>query len=177
MPGKVMMSYRSAALAVLVLAAAGCFYPPISKSNPPPEAAIIEVPYDLVWDATMAVIGENKFQVHAQDPVHGIIEAQTRGFSLADADCGLVSAGFGKTAAEPDQDATAVYNFHLAPEGPEATDLSIEATFSTPGHAPFHPMRDLGCTSKGVQEARLIKEIKTAAALLHRPAFKSPSTP
>jgi hypothetical protein len=180
-PGKTTVVARAGwgitALSPLLLAliTAGCFHPAVTK----PEAAApqpdsIKAPYDLVWDATIAVIKQNELKVQAQDPVHGILEAQGRHFTLADADCGLVATPFGKAPNEPTEEATTVYNFYLKPDGPEATTLSIQGNFSSPGNAPFHPTRDLGCVSKGRQEKRLFKQIKEAAAQERRPEFKPP---
>ena len=58
---------------------------------------------------------------------------------------------------------SAVYNFKVKPAGPEATNLSVNATFSTPLHVPLHPVTDFQCVSRGNQEARLLKEIEAAA--------------
>lgn len=157
------------------LVAGGCFRPAVAKPEAAPERDSIKAPYDLVWDATLAVLKKNDLKVQAQDPVHGILEAQGRHFTLQDADCGLVATPLGKAPNEPTDEATTVYNFYLAPDGPEATKLSIQGTFSSPGNAPFHPTRDLGCVSKGRQEARLFKEIKEAAAGERRPEFKPPA--
>jgi hypothetical protein len=162
---------------LIALIAAGCFHPAVAKPEAAPPKDSIGAPYDLVWDAALEVIKKNELRVQAQDPVHGILEAQGRHFTLQDADCGLVATPFGKAANEPTDEATTVYNFYLKPDGPEATKVSIQATFSSPGNAPFHPVRDLGCVSKGRQERRLFKEIKEAAAAEHRPVFKPPEPP
>jgi hypothetical protein len=167
---------RTALIATAALALAGCF----NQAVPPPthEAApkksTIQVPYDEVWDATLEVIKNNQLKVQAQDPVHGIVEAQGRNFTLQDADCGVIGTVLGKAPAEPTDIATVVFNFYLAPDGPEATDVSIQATFSTPGNAPFHPVTNFNCVSKGHQETMLLKQIKEAAAHQRRPAFKKP---
>jgi hypothetical protein len=163
--------------AVMALAAAGCFHAAIpAKSEAVPEKDAVAAPYDLVWDATIAVIKKSDLKVQAQDPVHGIVEAQGRHFTLQDADCGLVSSPLGKAPAEPTDEATTVYNFYLKPDGPEATDVTIQATFSTPGNAPFHPTTNLECISKGRQEARLLKQIKEEASHETRPVFKPPQS-
>lgn len=158
--------------AIMALTAAACFHPAIARHNTEPEKNDVPAPYDLVWDATIAVIKNNELKVQAQDPVHGIIEAQGRHFTLKDADCGLVSTPLGKTPAEPTEAATAVYNFYLKPDGPEATNVTVQATFSTPGNAPFHPTGDIECVSKGRQEARLLQDIKDVATHERRPVFK-----
>jgi hypothetical protein len=163
--------------AVMALAAAGCFHAAVAnKHDLAPKNNAVASPYDLVWDATITVIKQSDLKVQAQDPVHGIIEAQGRHFTLQDADCGLISTPLGKSPAEPTVEATTVYNFYLKPDGPEATDVSIQATFSTPGNAPFHPTADIECVSKGHQEARLLKQIKEEASHETRPVFKAPES-
>jgi hypothetical protein len=162
--------------AIIALISAGCFHPAIAKNEPAPEHNGVPAPYDLVWDATISVINKNELKVQAQDPVHGILEAQGRRFTLEDADCGVIGTPLGKVPAEPNVEATTVYTFYLKPDGPEATKVSIVATFSTPGNAPFHPTSDLGCVSKGRQEARLLKEIKEEATHEKRPVFKPPQS-
>jgi hypothetical protein len=165
-------------LVVTVLAGTGCYHPALAPHDtPPPSKDGIPAPYDEVWDATLEVISNNELKVQAQDPVHGILEAQGRHFTLQDADCGLVGTPLGKVPAEPTVEATTVFNFYLKPDGPEATKVSIQATFSTPGNAPFHPVTNLDCISKGRQEALLLKQIKTAAARQRRPVYKPPSVP
>jgi len=166
--------YRFFSILLIALIAAGCFHPAIAKPDAAPEKDSIKAPYDLVWDATLEVIKKNDLKVQAQDPVHGILEAQGRHFTLQDADCGLVATPLGKALNEPNDEATTVFNFYLAPDGPEATKLTVQGTFSSPGNAPFHPTRDLGCVSRGRQERRLFKEIKEAAAGERRPEFKPP---
>ncbi len=163
----------TALIATAALALAGCFnqaIPPAHKAAPGKNS--IRVPYDEVWDATLQVIKNNQLKVQAQDPVHGIVEAQGRNFTLEDADCGMVGTVLGKVPAEPNDQATVVFNFYLAADGPEATDVSIQATFSTPGNAPFHPVTNFNCVSKGRQEAMLLKQIEEAAARQHRPMYK-----
>jgi len=176
---KAMTTIRSAATALIAATAllcAGCFHPAIAKHEPEPEKNSIPGPYDEVWDATLEVIKNNQLKVQAQDPVHGIVEAQGRHFTLEDADCGMISTPLGKAPAEPTDEATTVFNFYLAPDGPEATRLSIQATFSTPGNAPFHPTTNFNCVSKGRLEAKLLKEIKQASAEQRRPVYKPPAT-
>ncbi len=162
--------------AIIALTAAGCFHPAIARHEPEPEKNNVPVAYDLVWDAAITVIKKNELKVQAQDPVHGIIEAQGRHFTLQDADCGIVGTPLGKVPAEPTDEATTVYNFYLKPDGPEATNVTIQATFSTPGNAPFHPTRDIECVSTGRQEARLLKQITDQATGEKRPVFKLPES-
>ena len=166
--------YTAALIAIATVAAGGCFHAALPTRQAPPEKDSIPVPYDEVWDATLEVIKKDELKVQAQDPVHGILEAQGRHFTLADADCGVVGTPLGKEPVEPTDEATTVFNFYLKPDGPEATKVSIQATFSTPGNAPFHPVTNLNCISKGRQEGRLFKQIKIAAAQQHRPVYKAP---
>jgi hypothetical protein len=166
--------YTAAFIAIATLAAAGCFHAAVPTHEAPPEKDSIRVPYDEVWDATLEVIKKNELKVQAQDPVHGIVEAQGRHFTLQDADCGVVSSPLGKVPVEPTDEATTVFNFYLKPDGPEATKVSIQATFSTPGNAPFHPTRNFNCVSKGRQEAKLLKLIAETAAQQRRPVFRAP---
>jgi hypothetical protein len=165
-------------LIVALLTGTGCYHPALAPHDtPPPSKNSIAEPYDEVWDATVDVITNNELKVQAEDPVHGILEAQGRHFTLQDADCGKVSTPLGKVPAEPTLAATTVFNFYLKPNGPEATTVSIQATFSTPGNAPFHPVSNLNCISNGRQEALLLKQIKKAAAQQRRPVYKPPSVP
>ncbi len=164
----------SIVLCSTALACAGCFQPAASRPIQEPSKNSIPAPYDEVWDATLQVVKNNQLKLQAQDPVHGIVEAQGRHFTLEDADCGMLGTPLGKQPAQPTQEATTVFNFYLKPDGPEATNLSIQATFSTPGRVPFHPTANIDCVSKGRQEALLLKQIKEAAAQQRRPVFKTP---
>lgn len=171
-------SSTAALFTAAIIACTGCFHEAIAPHETAPrKPGSIPSPYDEVWDATLQVIGSNQLRLQAQDPVHGIVEAQGRHFTLQDADCGVVGTPLGKTVAEPTDEATTVFNFYLKPDGPEATNLSIQATFSTPGNAPFHPTTNLDCVSKGRQERMLFKQIKEAAAQEHRPVYKKPDVP
>ena len=161
-------------IAFAALASSGCFHEAVARPEVKPQKASIPAPYDEVWDATLEVIKNNQLKVQAQDPVHGILEAQGTSFTLKDADCGMVSTPLGKVPALPTYEATSVFNFYLKPDGPEAVNLSIEATFSTPGGAPFHPTTNVNCVSKGRQEALLFKEIKQAATQERRPVYRPP---
>ena len=162
-------------IGIAATAVAGCLHAAVATHEAAaPHKDSIAAPYDEVWDATLEVIKKNELKVQAQDPVHGILEAQGRHFTLADADCGVVGTPLGKEPVEPTDEATTVFNFYLKPDGPEATKVSIQATFSTPGNAPFHPVTNLNCISKGRQEGRLFKQIKIAAAQQHRPVYKAP---
>jgi len=152
------------------LGVAGCYYP--AKIQPPSAAktqTLVNVPYDLTWDAVHTVVNQNEYKVLGDDPNNGIVEAEAHSFTLADADCGQMKSVANRYDAEPDAGGSAVYNFKVEPAGREATNLSVIATYSTPLRVPFHPITDFQCVSRGTQEARLLKEVDTAAHAEHRP--------
>jgi hypothetical protein len=167
---------RAAMILAMAMTAAGCFYPPTQK--PPPQIrneVVVHQPYDLAWDAVHVVIRKNSLHINAEDPNNGIIETEVTHFTLKDADCGRLKGIIGKYAAEPDQAATAVYNFDVKPKGREASIVSIQATFSAPLYVPLHPPRDVQCVSRGKAEARLLAQVTAEAATIHRPAFAKPT--
>jgi hypothetical protein len=152
----------------------GCYYP--AKTQPPPPAktqAVVKVPYDLTWDAIKNVVDKNEYKILGDDPNHGIVEVESHSFTLSDADCGQMKSIANRYDAEPDPGGSAVYNFKVEPAGPESTSLTVNATYTTPLHVPFHPISDFQCVSRGTQEARLLKEVETAAHLEHRPSAAS----
>jgi hypothetical protein len=158
------------ALAAIGIFGVGCFQPPAMQ--PPPESgrrAIIEVPYDLTWDAVHQIVKKNNFTVQADDPDHGIVEAQAISFTLADADCGRVGGVAGHYEEEPEPGATAVYNFKVTPHGRDASAVSVTATFTSPLHVPLRPTRDFRCVSRGTAEKRLLAEVAAEARGEHRP--------
>jgi hypothetical protein len=149
---------------------AGCYYPAKLQAPAPAKTRIlVNVPYDLTWDAVHTVVGRNEYKILGDDPNDGIIEAEAHSFTLADADCGQMKSIANRYEAEPDPGGSAVYNFKVEPAGPEATNLSVNATYSTPLHVPFHPVSDFQCISRGNQEVRLLKEVDTAAHSERRP--------
>ena len=154
----------------LLALAAGCFYPPQEKPLPPNRtSATLDLPYDLAWDAVQTVVADNVYRVITNNPNSGTLEAQKiGGFSLDDADCGKLRGIAGKIKAEPDPDASVVYDFHVEPKTAQASVVSIEATFTAPLHIPLHPITDEQCVSRGVQEARLLEQIRRQALLEHR---------
>ena len=161
-----------------ILGLGGCYYP--AKIQPPPQAktqTVVTVPYDLTWDALHSVVAQHQFRILGDDPNHGIIEADAHSFTLADADCGQLKSVGSRFDAEPDPGGSAVYNFHAEPAGPEATALSVTATYSTPVHVPFHPISEQQCISRGTQEARLLNEVETTAHSERRPTPKSEMLP
>jgi len=161
---------------ILAATLCGCFYPPIEKPLPPKSTQVtLPLPYDLAWDAVQAVVARNEFKIIADDPNNGVLETQaTGGFTLAAADCGALKGIAGKYKAEPDADASAVYNFLVKPQGGEASVINLQATFTAPLHIPMHPMSDVQCVSRGTEESRLLKEISKQAAIERRP-FSTPA--
>jgi len=149
----------------------GCFYPPVEKPLPPRSTQVtLSVPYDLAWDAIQAIVARNECKIIADDPNNGILETQaTGGFSLAAADCGALKGIVGKYKAEPDADASAVYNFLVKPQGNEASVVSLQATFTAPLHIPMHPMSDVQCVSRGTEESRLLQEVSDQTVQERRP--------
>jgi hypothetical protein len=163
-------NFRLTLALLLASGAAGCFYPPTTQ--PPPASktqTVIKVPYDLTWDAVHDVLRNHNYRLQGDDPNHGIIEAEAHAFTLADADCGQMKSIVGRYDAEPLGSASAVYNFHVEPAGAHSTSVAVNATYDTPLHVPFHPVRDFQCVSRGTQEARLLNEIEMAARTQHRP--------
>jgi hypothetical protein len=166
------MKIRATCL-ILAVTAWGCFYPPQQKPLPAKATTVaIATPYDLTWDAVKAVAVANNFNVIAENPNSGILETQaTGGFTLAAADCGTLRGIVGKYKAEPDADASAVYNFIVKPHGDEASVVNLQATFTAPLHIPMHQMSDVQCVSRGTEEARLLQQISDQAASERRPFF------
>ena len=152
----------------------GCFYPPQQKPLAAKSIAVtLDRPYDLAWDAVQAVVANNGFRVITANPNDGTIEAQAigKGFTLEDADCGKLRGAGAKIDAEPDFDASAVYDLRVEAKEPQLSTVTIAATFTAPLHVPLHPVTDIECVSRGRQEARLLGEIK-AEAPKHRRAIE-----
>ncbi len=166
-------TYGSVVLAIfLSTLSAGCFYPPTTK--PPAEkinTVRLELPYDLAWKAVHAVMEHNGYRLNAQDPNQGIIEAQGRNFSLKDADCGIIKSGLATYRAEPRNSSSQEFTVTLWPDGPEASTVTLKATFSAPLVVPLRPIKNIHCVSRGVQEARLLREIREESLITHRPTF------
>jgi hypothetical protein len=156
----------------LAVSLIGCFYPPVRPRDSAQSSIDVDEPFDLVWDAAHNVIAANGFRVITEDPDSGLIESQSSGgFTLKDADCGQLRSIANKYAAEPNIDATVVYNFYVKPAGGEATTVSVQATFDAPLEIPLHPMTNVQCVSRGVEERRLLKQIAAKAAMERRPSF------
>jgi hypothetical protein len=170
------LGQMKASYAIIIFAQTfgGCFYPPQQKPVPSSSTQItLALPYDLAWDAAHAVIAQNGYRIITEDPDNGIIETQAvGGFTSDDADCGKLKGIAGKYQADPDLDSSAVYDFHVRPEGNEASSVSIQAAFTSPLHVPLHPIGYAQCMSLGTQEKRLLKEIASQARKEHRPEFK-----
>ncbi len=166
---------RIAATLGAALALSGCFYPPMAR---PPRAdqehVRLEVAYDLAWDAVNSVIKRNNYAVRAQDPTHGIIEAQGTSFTLQAADCGEFRSLGGRFAVDPTAASAAEYNFHVKADGPEASTVAVETTFVAPLALPLRPPSSVECVSRGTDEARLLSEVREQATLEHRPVYKGP---
>ena len=161
---------RCATIAAMSIAAQACYYPAqIQPPLPAKNQTVVTVPYDLTWDALHSVVAQHEFRILGDDPNHGIIEADAHTFTLADADCGQLKSIGSRYDVVPDPGGGAVYNFHAEPAGPEATTLSVMATFSTPVHIAFHPVSNVECISRGLQETRLLSEIDAAAHSERRP--------
>ena len=163
---------------VAALLVAGCLYPPVTQ--PPPDQqqeVVIPLPYDLAWDAVNAVIVQNQFHVQAQDMTNGIIEAAGPRFTLHDADCGKIKSVAGSYTAEPEANSSSVYNFLVRPRGPEASIVEVRATFNSSVKVPLHPATDVDCTSHGIQESNLLREVLAEAKKTHRPVFAQPQQP
>ncbi|SRR5579883_1657234 len=152
---------RFVRISVVVVTLAGCFYPPVQKPlDRPSTHLVLDAPYYRVWDAVHRVITANNYRVITEDPDSGTIEAQAgSAFTLSDADCGKLRAVGPKFRAEPDPDATAVYDFKIRPRGAERSSVEVEGTYTSPVHIPFHPVRGERCVSRGTQEQRLLKQI------------------
>jgi hypothetical protein len=153
---------RYAGISIVAAMLAGCFYPP--RQGPPPDSRthlILHSPYYKVWDAIHRVIAKNQYRIITENPDDGTIEAQAAGsFTLTDADCGKLASVGRKYNAEPDPDATALYDFQIKPRGNEMSTVAVAGTFTAPLHVPFRPVRGEQCVSRGTQETRLLREIE-----------------
>jgi hypothetical protein len=166
-------------LATVMLLGGGCYYP---AQIQPPKAAqdreTIARPYDLTWDAVHTVIKQqNDFRIVSEDPNQGIIEVESHAFTTGDADCGKMRSIGSPFVAQPDPGGSAVYEFKVEPNGPESTNLTVNATYSTPLHIPFHPIADFQCVSRGTQESHLLHEIGTTAQAEQRPTREVEAPP
>jgi hypothetical protein len=156
---------RYAGIAIIAVTLTGCFYPPQQRPLPDPQThLILHLPYYKAWDAVHEVIVRNDYRIITENPDEGTIEAQAPGsFTLADADCGKLRGVGRKYDAEPDPDATALYDFQIKPRGNEAAAIDVQGTFTAPLHVPLHPVSGEQCVSRGTQEARLLRAIAQQA--------------
>ncbi len=129
------------------------------------------LPYDLTWTAVNDVIRQNGYKVVVANPNHGIIEVQGRSFSLQDADCGRIKGVVGTYAATPENDASAVFNFHVSAVSNHKSTVEVRATFASPLKVPLHPMQNEECVSRGAQESRLLQQILAQATVTKPPAY------
>ncbi len=164
-------SMKPLLLLVLVILLAGCFYPAQTQPPEPKRTGItLNVPYDLAWNAVHTVIVQNGAHIVTENPDAGVIEFQSiGGFTLADADCGKLRGIAGKIDAEPDPDSSAVYDVKIEAKAARVSVVTVQATFTAPLHVPLHPIGDVQCVSHGVQEAKLLNQIKAQALVEHRP--------
>ncbi len=164
--------------ALLSVAAAGCFYPPVTQEPPESKTSVlVPLPFDLTWTAVNDVVRQNDYKVQAQDPNHGILEVLGNRFSLQDADCGKIKSIVGTYAAPAETDATSVFNFQVKPVSNEATRVSVRGTFASPLRVPLHPYRDVECVSRGTEESRLLQQILAQARVTRPPEYRKPGAP
>jgi hypothetical protein len=166
------------ASALLALGIAGCFYP--ATMQPPSRdktSVVVQLPYDLAWNAVNEVIKKNALQVNASNPNHGIIEAAGPRFTLSDADCGEISSIAGSYVAEPQLDSSSVYSFKVTPSGNELTVVEVHGTFSSSLRVPLKPYSDVQCVSRGIAESRLLREVLATAGTMRRPELELKAPP
>lgn len=168
MPSQSMKPLLLLSVAILL---AGCFYPAQIKPPEPKRTSVtLQVPYDLAWNAVHTVIIQNGAHIVTENPDTGTIEFQSiGGFTLADADCGKLRGIAGKIDAEPDPDSSAVYDVKIEAKAARVSVVMVQATFTAPLHVPLHSIGDVQCVSRGVQEAKLLNQIKAQALVEHRP--------
>jgi hypothetical protein len=156
---------RHVRIPIMALTLVGCFYPPQRKPLPDSQThLILHLPYYKTWNAVHDVIERNNYRIITENPDEGTIEAEAAGsFTLADADCGKLEAIGRKYNAEPDPDATALYDFQIKPRGNEASTVDVSGTFTAPLHVPLRPVRGEQCLSRGTQESRLLAEVAREA--------------
>jgi len=172
------IKWTTIGLALLSTLAAGCFNPP--EAQEPPESTtsvVVPLPFDLTWTAVNDVIKLNDYRIQAQDPNHGILEVLGHRFTLQDADCGKIKSIAGTYAAEPEANATAVYNFQVKPVSNESTQVGVRASYASPLRVPLHPYQDVQCISRGAAESHLLMQVLAQARVTHPPAYRKPGAP
>lgn len=156
---------------------AGCFYPSQQKPPAPTSTSItLNLPYDLAWDAVHTIVVQDSLHIVTENPDAGKLEAQAvGGFTLNDADCGQIRGIAGRVPVEPAPDASIVYDFEVETHDPQSSVVRLSGTFTAPLDVPLHQPSGVNCISRGVQEARLLKQVKEQALLEHHPG--PPSNP
>jgi hypothetical protein len=165
-------------LVLLSVLAASCFNPPVAQEPPESKTSVVvPLPFDLTWTAVIEVIKLNDYRIQAQDPNHGILEVLGSRFTLQDADCGKIESIAGTYAAEPESNATAVYNFQVIPVSNESTRVGVRASYDSPLRVPLHPYQDVQCVSRGAEESHLLQQVLARAHVTHPPAYRKPGAP
>jgi len=174
-----MTTRRTTFLLVLLAAvAAGCFNPPVAQEPPDSKTSVaVPLPFDLTWTAVNEVIKLNDYRIQAQDPNHGILEVLGNRFTLQDADCGKIESIAGTYPAEPESNATAVYNFRVTPISNESTRVGVRASYDSPLRVPLHPYQDVQCVSRGAEESHLLQQVLAQARVTRPPAYRKPGAP
>jgi hypothetical protein len=174
-----MTTRRTTFLFVLLAAvAAGCFNPPVAQEPPESKTSVaVPLPFDLTWTAVIEVIKLNDYRIQAQDPNHGILEVLGNRFTLQDADCGKIESIAGTYPAEPESNATAVYNFRVTPISNESTRVGVRASYDSPLRVPLHPYQDVQCVSRGAEESHLLQQVLAQARVTRPPAYRKPGAP
>jgi hypothetical protein len=166
------------ALVLLSAVAASCFNPPVAQEPPESKTSVVvPLPFDLTWTAVTGVIKLNDYRIQAQDLNHGILEVLGHRFTLQDADCGKIESIAGTYPAEPESDATAVYNFRITPVSNESTRVGVRASYDSPLRVPLHPYQDVQCISRGAEESHLLQQVLAQASVTHPPTYRKPGAP
>jgi len=174
------MTSKRITIVLLLLSAvvACCFNPPVAQEPPESKTSVVvPLPFDLTWTAVIEVIKLNDYRIQAQDPNHGILEVLGHRFTLQDADCGKIESIAGTYAAEPESNATAVYNFKVTPVSNESTRVGVRASYDSPLRVPLHPYQDVQCVSRGAEESHLLQQVLAQARVTHAPAYRKPGAP
>jgi hypothetical protein len=174
------MTIRPTTIAWVLLStvATSCFNPPVAQEPAESKTSVVvPLPFDLTWTAVTDVIKLNDYRIQAQDPNHGILEVLGHRFTLQDADCGKIESIAGTYAAEPESNATAVYNFRVTPVSNESTRVGVQASYDSPLRVPLHPYQDVQCVSRGAAESHLLQQVLAQVRVTHPPAYRKPGAP
>jgi hypothetical protein len=176
----IFMTIRPTTIALVLLStvATSCFNPPVAQEPADSKTSVVvPLPFDLTWTAVTDVIKLNDYRIQAQDPNHGILEVLGHRFTLQDADCGKIESIAGTYAAEPESNATAVYNFRVTPVSNESTRVGVQASYDSPLRVPLHPYQDVQCVSRGAAESHLLQQVLAQVRVTHPPAYRKPGAP